>query len=177
MTAATACGGEATEGKPVSAASDVAAKHNDGDVMFLQMMIEHHAQGLEMAGVAAERAPSEDVRVLAGAVKATQTEEAKRMVSWLKAWSKPLKAEHGHHGHHGAAPATSAREIDALKEAKGAEFEAAFLNLFIAHQHNAVEMAQAELKDGTNPDAKAFAERVRESRTDQIRQMLGLLNA
>ncbi|QFG27002.1 DUF305 domain-containing protein [Actinomadura sp. WMMB 499] len=176
----TACGGGEANGKPVSAATP-AAKHNDGDVMFLQMMIAHHRQGLEMAGLAAERAPSEEVRVLAAAVKATQTEEAERMIAWLQAWSKPLEAGHGHahgpHAEHGAAPATGAEEIESLKRAKGTAFEKAFLNLFIAHQHNAVEMARTELAEGGNPDAKAFAQRVRESRTDQIRQMLGLLNA
>ncbi|MFD0902591.1 DUF305 domain-containing protein [Actinomadura sediminis] len=175
----TACGGgEDADGRPVSAATP-AAKHNDGDVMFLQMMIEHHRQGLEMAELAAERAPSPDVRVFAGAVEATQTEEAKRMIAWLQAWSKPLKAQHGHgHGHHsahGAMPATGAKEIAALKRAKGAAFETAFLNLFIAHRHNAVEMARTELAEGANPDTKAFAERVRDSRTDQIQQMLGML--
>ncbi|MFV2178499.1 DUF305 domain-containing protein [Actinomadura sp. LOL_016] len=179
-----ACGGGPAEGRPVSAASEVAAKHNDGDVMFLQMMIEHHGQGIEMAELAAERTRREEVRILAGAVKATQTEEAKRMVSWLRAWSKPLKAPHahghhahGHHAHDGAMPGTTAREIDALRETEGTAFETAFLNLFIAHQHNAVEMAGTELREGANPDAKAFAERVRRSRTDQVKQLLGLLNA
>ncbi|RSN70328.1 DUF305 domain-containing protein [Actinomadura sp. WAC 06369] len=172
------CGGGEADGRPVSAATP-AAEHNDGDVMFLQMMIAHHRQGLEMAGLAAERAPSEDVRVLAGAVKATQTEEAERMIAWLRAWSEPLEAGHGggHHAAHGALPATGAQEIGALKKAKGAAFERAFLNLFIAHQHNAVEMARTELAEGASPDAKAFAQRVRDSRTDQIQQMLGLLNA
>lgn len=172
----TACGGGEADGRPVSAATP-AAKHNDGDVMFLQMMIAHHRQGLEMAGLAAERAPSEDVRVLAGAVRATQTEEAERMIAWLRAWSKPLEASHGHahHSAHGAMPATGPKEIAALKGAKGAAFERTFLNLFIAHQHNAVEMARTELAEGANPDAKAFAQRVRDSRTDQIQQMLGML--
>ncbi len=72
---------------------------------------------------------------------------------------------------------TGAEEIAALRKAKGSTFETAFLNLFVAHQHNAVEMARLEETRGVNAAARAFAERVRLSRTDQIRQMLPLLDS
>ncbi|TDC94227.1 DUF305 domain-containing protein [Actinomadura sp. 7K507] len=179
----TACGG-GHEGhgssEPVGAASDAPASagYNDHDVMFLQMMIAHHKQGVEMARVAAERAQGTKVRNLAAAVAATQSEEVKTMSSWLRTWSKPLTSDHpaGAHAAHGGMPATGAKEIRTLKQTTGAGFEPAFLNLFVGHQHGAVEMADTELSKGGNADAKAFAKRVKESRTDQIRQMLGLLN-
>jgi uncharacterized protein (DUF305 family) len=44
------------------------------------------------------------------------------------------------------------------------------------HQHNAVEMARLETTQGSNAETKAFAERVRASRADQIKQMLRLMN-
>ena len=174
----TACGGggEGKSSEPAGAASD---GYNDHDVMFLQMMIAHHRQGVEMARVAAERSEDAEVRNLAGAVAATQTEEVKTMSSWLRAWSKPVRSDHpaGAHAAHGGMPATGAKEIKTLKKTTGAGFEPAFLNLFVGHQHGAVEMARTELSKGGNADAKAFAKRVEESRTDQIRQMLGLLNS
>ncbi|TDC44812.1 DUF305 domain-containing protein [Actinomadura sp. KC345] len=177
----TACGGgEGTSSEPASAASDAPASdgYNEQDVMFLQMMIAHHQQGVEMAQVAAERAQGAQVRNLAAAVVATQSEEVTTMSSWLRAWSKPLTSDHpaGAHAAHGGMPATGAKEIKTLKRTTGAGFEPAFLNLFVGHQHGAVEMAETELRKGGNAGAKAFAKRVKESRTDQIRQMLGLLN-
>ena len=57
-----------------------------------------------------------------------------------------------------------------------AEFEKAFLNLLIGHQHNAVAMAKLEKEGGVNPQAKHLAERIFESRTAQIAQMLGYLD-
>jgi uncharacterized protein (DUF305 family) len=162
----------------VTAAVQAGAGHNDTDVMYLQMMVAHHEQGLEMVRLAESGARRAEVRSLAEAVAVTQSDEAELMRSWLKQWSAPATVDHAPSAHadHGGLPATGPEEIAALKRAEGAAFETAFLNLFIAHQHNAVEMARLETSGGANPEAKAFAERVRESRTDQIQQMLKLLN-
>jgi uncharacterized protein (DUF305 family) len=175
-----ACSSAPARTKAASAASSApAGAYNDQDVLFLQMMVTHHEQGLEMAGLAADRAEREQVRTLAAAVKATEAEELKLIRSWLGTWSKPATSEAAArtHLHHGAAPATGAKEINALRKAKGSGFEPAFLNLFIGHQGSAVEMARTEQSKGASPDAKAFAGRVVESRTAEIRQMLRLLNS
>lgn len=178
----TACGttSEAAgpaESKPGGAA-DASAGHNAADVMYLQMMVAQHRQGLEMVRLAADRSRRKEVKRLAAAVETTQTDELRRMTSWLKAWSKPatLDGPPPAHAFHGARPATGAKEIEALKQTEGARFETAFLNLFIGHQHNAVEMSRREMKEGADPATKAFAERVTQSRTGQIKLMLGLLN-
>ena len=57
-----------------------------------------------------------------------------------------------------------------------ADFDKAFLNLFLAHQHNAIEMAHVETSRGENRAAKSFATRVRDSRQGEIQQMLALMN-
>lgn len=175
-----ACTGEPARTKAASAASSApAAAYNDQDVLFLQMMVTHHERGLEMVRLAADRAERKQVLTLASAVDATETEELKLMKSWLGKWSKPATSEAAAqtHLHHGAAPATGAKEMNALRKAKGAGFEPAFLNLFIGHQGSAVEMARTEQSKGASPDAKAFAGRVVESRTAEIQQMLRLLNS
>jgi uncharacterized protein (DUF305 family) len=172
--------GTATEAAPdkVTAAVQAEGSFNETDVMFLQMMIAHHTQGLEMVRLAKKAATRSEVRILAEAVDVTQTDEVKLMTSWLTAWSKPTTVDHAPSAHadHGGLPATGPEEIAALHKAKKAKFETAFLNLFVAHQHNAVEMAQLETRNGVNAETKAFADRVRESRADQIRQMLTLMN-
>ena len=153
--------------------------HNDTDVMFLQMMVAHHGQGLEMVRLAGEHARRAEIRTLAKAIDVTQTDEVKLMTGWLKQWQAPTTVDHAPSAHadHGGLPATGDAEIAALRKARGAAFETAFLNLFVAHQHNAVEMAQLETKQGSNAEAKAFADRVRASRADQIKQMLQLMNS
>jgi uncharacterized protein (DUF305 family) len=154
-------------------------EHNDTDVMYLQMMVAHHEQGLEMVRLAEKTAKRDDIKILAQAVDATQSDEVALMKSWLTEWKKPTTVDHAPSAHadHGGLPATGPEEIAALKKAKGKAFETAFLNLFVAHQHNAVEMANLEAADGVNAEAKAFAERVKQSRSDQIKQMLTMINS
>jgi uncharacterized protein (DUF305 family) len=139
--------------------------------------VAHHEQGLEMVDLATEGAKSEDVKTLAQAVQATQADEVTLMKSWLEGWSKPTTVDHAPSAHadHGGLPATGEAEMKALREAKGDTFESTFLNLFVAHQTNAVEMAKMETDGGENAETKAFADRVRESRNGQIQQMLKLM--
>ncbi len=176
-----ACGTAPEVATPVTAVAEVKAEgeHNDTDVMYLQMMVAHHQQGLEMVKLAASGAKRPEIRVLAEAVDATQSDELTMMKGWLKDWSAPETVDHAPSAHadHGGLPATGPEEIEALRKTKGSTFDATFLNLFVAHQHNAVEMAALEAKKGVNAETKAFAERVKLSRTDQIQQMLQLLNS
>ncbi|AGL21533.1 DUF305 domain-containing protein [Actinoplanes sp. N902-109] len=160
------------------AAVQAGAKHNDTDVMYLQMMVAHHEQGLEMVRMAEAKAGREDISTLVEAIDATQSDEVTLMKKWLTDWAQPTTVDHAPSAHadHGGLPATGPDEIAALKQATGTTFDTAFLNLFVAHQHNAVEMAALETTDGANPETKAFADRVRESRTDQIQQLLTMLN-
>jgi uncharacterized protein (DUF305 family) len=174
-----ACGTAAKDAPAqVTAAVQAEGTFNETDVMFLQMMVAHHEQGLEMVRLATKAASRSEVRILAEAVDATQTDELELMRSWLKGWGEPTTVDHAPtaHADHGGLPATGPEEIAALRKAKKAEFETAFLSLFVAHQHNAVEMAHLETTDGVSTETKAFAERVRQSRADQIRQMLTLMN-
>lgn len=64
-----------------------------------------------------------------------------------------------------------------LKTASGADFEVKFLSLLTGHQHNAVEMTQLETADGVNPQVRDLAKRIKDSRSEQIAQMLRLMNA
>jgi uncharacterized protein (DUF305 family) len=150
---------------------------NDTDVMFLQMLIDNLEQGQQMAQTAAKRATRPAVADLAKAVQVTQADEIKLMKGWLAEWDRPATLDErvSLHADHGGMPSTGDKEIAALTTVKKAEFETAFLNLFLAHQHNAVEFAQLELDKGGNELAKSFAERVKQSRTDQVQQMLKLL--
>ena len=170
--------GTAPEATEVTAAVRADGTFNETDVMFLQMMVAHHQQGLEMVRLAEKNATRSEVRILAQAVNATQTDEVKLMTSWLESWSEPTTVDHAPSAHadHGGLPATGPEEMAALRKAKKADFETTFLNLFVAHQHNAVEMAHLETTDGVSAETKAFATRIRESRGDQIRQMLTLMN-
>jgi uncharacterized protein (DUF305 family) len=173
----------APAGKATVAAEAVAEikagdDHNDTDVMFLQMLAFHQKQGLQMTSTAMKRAQSPELKVLAQAVQATEKDELEMIQSWLTGWGKDTEVDEAPslHADHGGLPGTGAAEIKALTTVKAAEFDTAFLNLFLAHQHQAMEMSKIEKAGGKNEETKKFAERVQQSRQGEIQQMLKLMN-
>ena len=171
----TGCGVWVTETTGVSlSAPPPSTSYNDTDVMFLQMAVPQHEQGIEMAELASERATSKEIRDLATAIRLTQEDEVAEMKKWLAKWNQPIAADldpaahAGHGGMHGADPAV----LQVLRDTPaGPEFDTRFLNLLTGHQHGAVELARLEEKDGLNPDARALAGRIIKSRMAEIEQM------
>ncbi len=153
-------------------------EHNDTDVMFLQMLAYHQEQGLRMTTTAIKRAKNPQLATLAQAIQATEKDELAMMRTWLEDWDAPTEVDQAPslHADHGGLPGTGEAEIKALSKVKAASFDTAFLNLFLAHQHQAMEMSKVELTGGKNSEAKKFAERVQQSRQGEIQQMLQLMN-
>ncbi|MCG5218766.1 DUF305 domain-containing protein [Streptosporangium sp. KLBMP 9127] len=165
----TGCGGG--ERETPAAADTVSA----ADVMFLQMMIEHHKQSIEIVRLASKKATTEEVRTLAGAIAVTEATEVHTMMERLHSWDQPLSASADAHAGHGGMPQTSAKEMTALRKADRADFDRDFLNLLIAHLDDSVQMADEEVAKGANPPTVELARRISRAQTAQIDHMLGLL--
>lgn len=166
------CGTEA--GTPPSSAS--AGQFNKTDVMFAQMMLAHQAPSAEMLLLAQQRAASTELKTLVAAIAATEADEAKLMRDWLRQWGQPTaSADDSAHAAHGGLPSTGEAEIESLRNAAEADFDRMFLNLFIGRQNYAVQLAEMEVGHGANPDARALAERVDQSRTAEIEMMQKML--
>ncbi|GAB2923717.1 DUF305 domain-containing protein [Micromonospora polyrhachis] len=150
---------------------------NAADVMFLQMMVTHHEQGIELVRLAETRAQRPELKILAAAIDVTQSAERDTMQGWLRDWGRPTSADPNAHAHadHGGMPATGPEEIAALRQLSGAEFDRTFLNLMTGHQHGAVELARTEIRLGVHQQSRELARRIDLSRTAQIDQMLELL--
>ncbi|SDF95817.1 Uncharacterized conserved protein, DUF305 family [Lentzea fradiae] len=179
------CGGEAVvpqgqgaHGHDASSAAPPAAgaRFNDTDVVFVQMMVDHLQLGISLSQVALSKATSQEAKDLAGAIDVTQREELDMLKSWLKLWDKPEGDGASLHAAHGGEPLLDAAVIDDTKNQSGAEFDATFLNLMAGHQGSAVEMALKEQKEGSNPEATAYAERVVTTRQGQVQQMLKIIS-
>jgi uncharacterized protein (DUF305 family) len=148
---------------------------NDTDVMFTQMMVESHGQALEIVRLARTKPVREELKTLAAAIEVTETDELKTMQVWLQSWGKPPTADPAAHAGHGGAHGTRPEDVKALAAADGAAFEQQFINMLVAHQHNAVEIARMETGSGVNPGAIDLAKRIDASRTAEIKQLLGYL--
>jgi uncharacterized protein (DUF305 family) len=142
------------------------ADFNDADVTFLQMMIPHHEQAVEMAALAQEQAADPEVIELADQIAAAQQPEIDEMTGLLEAWGEPVEME-GHGGMSMGGMATE-EQMTELQGAQGADFDRLFVDLMIAHHEGAVTMAEEHQAEGQNADAAAIATAVIDAQTAEI---------
>jgi uncharacterized protein (DUF305 family) len=163
--------GASAEGEP---SADKAA-----DVMFLQMIVTQERQTAKLIDAAKGRPLSAQTRSLTKAIRATQADEAKQMVAWLRRAKEPTKATSNAATHtaHGATAALSGADIEQLRRTKDKDFERELLNLLLGQQHNAIELARTTTKANGDPAVKKLAEQVDLTRTSEITQMLKLVAA
>jgi uncharacterized protein (DUF305 family) len=145
----------------------------DADVAFTRDMVPHHQQAIQMARLVEGRAEDPRVLDLAGRIEAAQGPEIETMSGWLEEWN----ADTGHmdDGMGGMGGTMSEKDMHALMNAAGAEFDQLFLEQMITHHKGAVEMAEAEIADGQKADVIALAEAIRDSQTAEIAEMEKLL--
>ena len=142
------------------------------DIMFAQMMITHHQQAVDMGTLAETRASSPALKKLAAEIKAEQAPEIKQMKKWLTSSGSPMTMDHDM----GMGGMLSDKEMTALKNASGAEFDHLYLVGMIGHHEGAIQMAQMVV-DSKNAEAKALGKAIIESQTKQITYMKKLLGA
>ncbi|MEK8073244.1 DUF305 domain-containing protein [Rhodococcus sp. NPDC078407] len=162
-----------------SAPASSTAQFNDADVMFAQMMYPHHAQAVEMADLANGRTENPEVLSLASAIAAAQQPEMDQMTTWLTEWGQPMPdmdmGDMGGMDHSSGSGMMTAQDMDALMAASGPEFDRQWLTMMIAHHTGAIEMANTEITDGSNPDALEMARTIVATQQQEIDTMQRLL--
>ena len=138
--------------------------HSPADVQFMQHMIVHHAQAVEMTALIESRTENKELRSLGLRISRSQDDEIKFMKRWLMArgepTSQPTHSMHGSHmpNHSMLMPGMlTTEQMDALKAAKGKEFDELFLKGMIQHHDGALIMVK-NLFDtaGAGQDAELF---------------------
>lgn len=174
---------------PTTAASATAAPsskdHNQADVAFVQQMIPHHQQAIEMSDVVLAK-QSIDPRVtdLATRIKAAQGPEITQMQDWLSRWGPPMPPmapSEGHAGHDMEGVSgdgmgmMSDDDMMTLNNANGVEASRLFLIGMIAHHEGAIAMAQNEIEEGQFTPAVELAQSVVTAQQQEIDTMKGIL--
>ena len=159
-----------------------AASYAPADVTFMQHMIVHHSQAVEMAVLVKERTNTEEIVAIAGRIESSQADEIAFMKEWLAERGEPVEDPmmkgHGAHMHHMMAGMASPEDMTALAAAKGVEFDRQFLTLMIAHHEGAVEMVEELLgQPGTaaDPILYRFTGDIENEQTGEIERMDVLL--
>jgi len=155
-------------------------QHTDADVKFMQGMIGHHAQAIEMTTLLASRTASEDMKKLAMRIEVSQADEIKMMQEWLRSRGAEVPSEHAHHMH-GATlmpGMLTPEDMARLAAAKGVEFDKLFLEFMIKHHAGALTMVEelfASAGAGQDSDIFAFASDVDADQRMEIDRMGAML--
>ena len=142
------------------------------DVEFMQGMIIHHAQAVEMTALIESRSQNQELRLLGARISKSQSDEIAFMKRWLEARGEPTSApmskmpgmdmsgmagmDMSHHSMLMPGMLTP-KQIEALRNAKGPEFDRLFLTGMIQHHNGALVMVK-DLFDtaGAGQDAELF---------------------
>ncbi|MFJ8050551.1 DUF305 domain-containing protein [Streptomyces luteogriseus] len=146
---------------------------NSADVSYVRMMIEHHAQALEMTELTPGRAESKDVKRIAERIAAGQKPEIEAMKGWLKSYGKPLKAER--HEHATMPGMATEAQLKKLRAADGKAFDHLFLALMTTHHQGAITMATDVKGQGNNIRVEEMADEVIAQQTSEITRMRSML--
>jgi len=122
------------------------------DVKFMQGMIHHHAQAIDMTELLKTRTGSEDMKKLGMRIQVSQTDEIKMMQRWLQAHGQEAPDPHAMHMpgmimpgmDHGPMMAgmLTPEEMVKLAGLKGLEFDRFFLEGMIKHHDGAISMVK-----------------------------------
>lgn len=161
-------------------------QRSQADVAFMRGMIMHHAKAVEMTALIASHTENKEVRSLGARISSSQSDEIKFMKRWLAARGEPLsmtmpgKMDMDMPGK--TIPAMpgmlTAEQMEALRKAKGAEFDQLFLTGMTQHHNGALTMVK-DLFDtagaGQDADVFNFATDVDNTQRAEIRIMQSML--
>ncbi|KEO89818.1 hypothetical protein EH31_11745 [Erythrobacter longus] len=195
--------GQASKTLTASEASEIAkSSYTDADVAFMQGMIAHHQQAVEMSALVEARTNNEDVVTIAGRILSSQADEIEFMNEWLTARGQKTVMvgmdhstmdhsgmDHSNHmmghamDHSQMAGMASAEDMAKLATLEGTEFDRLFLTLMIAHHEGAIKMVDDLLdQPGSASDPVLFQfisdiESDQQSEIDQMDVMLAGLSS
>jgi uncharacterized protein (DUF305 family) len=162
-------------------ASDLSqVQYTGADIKFMQGMIGHHAQAVEMVALVPSRTASDDIRKLAQRIDVSQQDEMKMMREWLQSRGQQIPDPRAHHmvGTTLMPGMLTAEEMRQLAAATGTAFDRLFLEGMIKHHSGAITMVHelfATDGAGQTPEIFSYASDVDADQRMEIDRMGSML--
>ena len=159
-----------------------APSHHPADVRFMQGMIPHHAQAVEMVALMPGRTENPRLQSLGQRIEISQIDEIALMARWLEDRGEAVPGGRMGHGSMdgGLMPGMlTPAEMEELAAATGLEFDRLFLQFMISHHEGALVMVQelfATPGAGQETFANKFAGDVDADQTMEILSMQQMLD-
>ena len=167
-----ACASTGTKGSMHDHSSQAAGDLSSDDIMFLQMMIPHHQQAIDMSDLALTKSADSELLALAKDIRDEQAAEIVKMKAWLDKAGADL--DPGHSMGHDMGGMLSDSELAALEAATGKSFDLLWLKGMTGHHDGAIDMA-AMIEDADNDEIKSFGQAIVTSQSAQNKQMAAMI--
>lgn len=154
------------------------AKYTKPDVEFMQGMIAHHAQAVVMSRLAEAHGASPQVLKLSRKIDQSQIPEIQIMQDWLRRNGQVAPDTSSWH-HMTMTGMLTEAQMKELSDAKGADFDHAYLKYMIMHHEGAIKMVDdlfAAPMSGQEVDVNVFANDVTTTQTAEIGIMRAMLS-
>jgi uncharacterized protein (DUF305 family) len=142
------------------------------DIMFLQMMIPHHQQAIDMSDLALTKSSDSELLALAKDIRDGQGAEIVKMKAWLDKAGADLDPGHSMGDSMGGMLSDS--ELAALNAATGKSFDLLWLKGMTGHHDGAIDMA-AMIEDAENAEIKSFGQAIVSAQSAQNKQMAAMI--
>ena len=179
--------------------------HTEADVRFMENMIHHHAQAVEMSRLVPDRTENPQILLLARRIDRSQDDEIELMARWLRDRGEDVPtiaeelmagagemahdaahdahAHHHTHGHHDdelMAGMLTPEQLQELADARDDAFDRLFLEFMIYHHEGAIDMVEelfATRGAAQDTELFQFASHVDADQRIEIGRMTRLLRA
>jgi len=177
-------------GAPGNAARELSAaeaieianiSYSPADALFMQDMIPHHNQAVQMADLVADRTNTRELVDLAGRIDVSQADEIEFMQQWLSERGEEVPDPTAHeamHTSHKMAGMASPEQMAELATLKSTDFDRLFLQLMIPHHEGAVKMVEELMEQpgsAFDPVLFQFTTDITNDQTAEIERMNALL--
>ena len=145
-----------------AAPGTAAPRHVAAEAHFMQAMLAHHAQALEMTRLVPTHTKNENIALLARRIDVSQLDEMEMMRGWLRKRNEPVTMSMSHDAssgaHHASMPGMlTPEQLKQLAASRDAEFDRLFLTFMIQHHEGALVMVKDLLAiDGAAQEPEIF---------------------
>ena len=185
--------GKSADVKESSELKAKSMKMMDKDKMFIEHMIPHHQDAVDMAKLALEKSKRDEIKKLSGEIIKAQNDEIAAMTKWYKDWYKAdvpkaamgkggmmNKNSHSQHGqmmdmcmmnNSSGMMMNMKMDLNALRNSQ--DFDKSFIEMMVKHHAMAVMMS-GMIIDSKRNELRKLAREISSSQSSEIEQMIQL---
>jgi len=168
-----------------SGAPGAAADHNAADVAFVEEMLAHHGQAVEMMEMTSGRSLDPAFTTLVEQIRERQDPRVVDLQGWHERLTERSEADGGAPGSELDMPGMemggdlaemmTTEQMQRLSQAPDSTFQRLWLQMMIEHHRGALAMAGTEVRDGVFAPAVELARSVQRDDATQISAMQSML--